>query len=451
MKIPSAYRSGYEKARALNPELAAKYVEHTAVGDPQADDVVDALASFDQREAHRFIQAGMEQDSKALADAPLALREFFERIETPPPWFDPDSVHAGCRAFHEYSDLFIPAFFVVTLQNAATLISKAFYMTGRVKTTHGLRRIRQNTRHFIEIMLPGALERHGEGWKLSVRIRLVHAQVRRFIRVSGNWDEAEFGVPLSAAHIGALFGQLLRNDAVAGRAARSASGRRVPCQLHADMALRLMVDRLAGAFFVRRRRIENRRAAPDRHRLRTASRRRIGRHRQRAGQRRASGGRRRRSGRAAENGTSRIPGLPCPARQRSGRSTAVSPAADGRAAGMVAVEARHPGGCPPAGPAHGRTLAREQFRLPARRFHDSRSQLPVAGSAGSGEDQSVVGLSVVGSPRLHSQHRTLRLDHGVEHPEPTSARSQPLRVHQLHRDPIVQPSPADRELDVEPL
>ena len=201
MKIPSAYRSGYEKARALNPELAAEYVEHTAVGDPQADDVVDALASFDQREAHRFIQAGMEQDSKALADAPLALREFFERIETPPPWFDPDSVHAGCRAFHEYSDLFIPAFFVVTLQNAATLISKAFYMTGRVKTTHGLRRIRQNTRHFIEIMLPGALERHGEGWKLSVRIRLVHAQVRRFIRVSGNWDEAEFGVPLSAAHL----------------------------------------------------------------------------------------------------------------------------------------------------------------------------------------------------------------------------------------------------------
>ena len=201
LNIPSAYRSGYEKVRALNPELAGKYVEHAAVGDPDADAVTDALASFDQREVHRFIQAGMERDSETLADAPAALREFFERIETPPPWFDPASVHAGCRAFHEYSDLFIPAFFVVTLQNAATLISKAFYMTGRVTTRHGLRRIRQNTRHFIEIMLPGALERHGEGWKLSVRIRLVHAQVRRLLRASGDWDEAEFGVPLSAAHL----------------------------------------------------------------------------------------------------------------------------------------------------------------------------------------------------------------------------------------------------------
>ena len=84
----------------------------------------------------------MEQDSEALADAPAALREFFERIETLPPWFDPDSVHAGCRAFHEYSDLFIAAFFIATLQNAATLIGKALYMTGRVKTRHGLRRIR---------------------------------------------------------------------------------------------------------------------------------------------------------------------------------------------------------------------------------------------------------------------------------------------------------------------
>ena len=63
------------------------------------------------------------------------------------------------------------------------------------------RRIRQNTRHFIEIMLPGALHRTGDGWKLSVRIRLVHAQVRRLVRQSGHWDESRYGVPLSPAHM----------------------------------------------------------------------------------------------------------------------------------------------------------------------------------------------------------------------------------------------------------
>ena len=203
MKIPEAYRAGYGAARALDADLAAQYVGQTVVGDPEADAVVEALAPFDQAEVHRFIEAGMERQAQALAGAPQALRDFFDRVSVPPAWFDPDSasVRAGCRAFHEYSDLFIPAFFVVTLRNAATLISKAFYMTGRVTTSHGLRRIRQNTRHFIEIMLPGSLDRDGEGWKLSVRIRLVHAQVRRLLRTSGDWDESVYGTPVSAAHL----------------------------------------------------------------------------------------------------------------------------------------------------------------------------------------------------------------------------------------------------------
>ena len=202
MQIPSVYQAGYAEARALNPDLAAAYVEQTVVGDPEADAVVEALAPFSQREVHRFINAGMERDAKLLAEAPPPLQAFFARIETPPAWFDPASVRAGCRAFHAYSDLFIPAFFVVTLQNAASLISKAFYMTGRVTTGQGPRRIRQNTRHFIEIMLPGALDREGEGWKLSVRIRLVHAQVRRLLRAADGWDEAVYGTPISAAHLG---------------------------------------------------------------------------------------------------------------------------------------------------------------------------------------------------------------------------------------------------------
>ena len=199
--VPSAYQAGYDKAAALNPDLAAKYIEHTVIDDPVADAVIEALAPFDHGQMHRFIKAGMEQDAKILAEAPRLLRDFFDGLETPPAWWDPSSVVAGCRAFHSYSDLFIPAFFVATLQNAATLISKAFYMTERVASEYGPRRIRQNTRHFIEIMLPGALDRRGDGWKLSVRTRLVHAQVRRLIRVSGDWDEAVYGTPLSAAHM----------------------------------------------------------------------------------------------------------------------------------------------------------------------------------------------------------------------------------------------------------
>ena len=201
LNIPEAYKASYENARAANPELAARYIEQTTVDDPVADAVMEALAGFEPRDVNRYIRAGMQQDDNLLSSAPEVVRSFFADQEEPPDWFDPRALHAGYRAFHQYSDLFIPAFFVCTVHNASTLIAKAFYATGRVMSDFGLRRIRQNTRHFIEIMLPDALERQGDGWKLSVRIRLVHARIRRLIRESGEWDESVYGTPVSAAHM----------------------------------------------------------------------------------------------------------------------------------------------------------------------------------------------------------------------------------------------------------
>ena len=196
--IPSAYRDGYEKARAVDPDLAEQYIRQTTASDGPADAVMDALAGFDTGEVNRLVQTCMRGGGGGV---PPVLRDFFREVERTPAWFAPEALRPGYQAFHEQSDLFIPAFVVGTLRNASTLIAKSFYASGRVMGTFGLRRIRQNTRHFIEIMLPNALDLHGDGWKLSVRIRLVHARLRRLIRDTGAWDESVYGVPLSRAHM----------------------------------------------------------------------------------------------------------------------------------------------------------------------------------------------------------------------------------------------------------
>ena len=199
--IPSAYRNGYERTRGSNPDLAAAYVEHAALGDPLADAAVESLSRFRPLQVHRFIQAGMERDAETLSNAPRALRDFFERLSEPPAWFDPTALRAGCRAYHANSDIFLAAHVAgVLVLGFSTLISKSFFATGRL-TDFGVKRLRRNIRHLIEITLPGGLERQGEGWKLSVRVRLVHAQSRRLIAASGDWDAGSFGKPLSAATI----------------------------------------------------------------------------------------------------------------------------------------------------------------------------------------------------------------------------------------------------------
>ena len=197
--VPSAYRESFERARAVNPDLAEQYIRLTTASDEPADAVMDALARFDTAEVNRLVRVGMDEGWKETELA--ALRDFFREAERVPAWFDPRALRPGYEAFHEQSELFIPAFVVATLRNASTLIAKSFYASGRVMGGFGLRRIRQNTRHFIEIMLPNALDRHGDGWKLSVRIRLVHARLRRLIRDTGAWDESVYGVPLSRAHM----------------------------------------------------------------------------------------------------------------------------------------------------------------------------------------------------------------------------------------------------------
>ena len=203
IQTPSAYRDGYERAIALDPTLAADYIRHTVQGDPLADAAVEALAPLSGQDITRLMSAGMDRNAKVLGEAPRALRDFFDALDTAPAWFDRDAVLPGNRAFHEYMDLFIIGFIIVTLRNFNSLMSKVFFMTGQFTTRQGLLLIRKNIRYLAEtLMLPGALDRDGDGWKFSVRIRLVHARIRRELHKSGEWDEAVFGVPISAANMG---------------------------------------------------------------------------------------------------------------------------------------------------------------------------------------------------------------------------------------------------------
>ena len=202
MKIPSCYAEGIDKAGALDADLTSLYIEHTTVGDPLADALIDELATIEPEVAERFVSAGMDQDEAGLAGAPRRLRDFFTDLEAIPSWVDFDSYMPGIKMFHRNSPLVLAAFVgAVLIEGFATNISKSFFITGRVRDS-GVKRLRQNNRHMVEIFMPGGLLREGDGWKLSVRIRLVHAKVRHLLRHSEEWDLEAYGEPLSAAHLG---------------------------------------------------------------------------------------------------------------------------------------------------------------------------------------------------------------------------------------------------------
>ena len=165
--------------------------------------MTEDLAEFSPAESGRLIEAAMNQEGEeALRDAPDSLRKFFKDAETPPEWLDYAAFAPGVRMFHRNSQVILGAFVAgVLIEGFTTNIAKSFFITGRVRD-QGIRRLGQNNRHMMEIFLPGGMYRHGDGWKLSVRIRIVHARLRYLLNNSEDWDAEAWGAPISAAHLG---------------------------------------------------------------------------------------------------------------------------------------------------------------------------------------------------------------------------------------------------------
>ena len=203
MTIPTDYRPGYERARAVEPDIAANYIAHTHIGDPLGEEMTEDLAEFSSTESRRLIEAAMQQGGEeALRNAPASLREFFRDAETQPEWLDYSAFVPSVRMFHRNSSMILAAFVAgVLIEGFTTNIAKSFHITGRVRD-QGIRRLGQNNRQMMEIFLPNGMYRYGDGWKLSVRIRIVHAQVRHLLSKSEEWDAEAWGLPISGAHLG---------------------------------------------------------------------------------------------------------------------------------------------------------------------------------------------------------------------------------------------------------
>ena len=200
--VPSSYADGYQAARAIDREFADRYIRHTLVGDPVADEVVAELAERrSSAEVHATIARTLQNHEDLPKDIPECLRGFMAELPDPPEWFDMDLYRAATRGFFRNSDMVLGALVGgAIIEGFSTLISKSFRVRGRI-LDNGVRRLKQNLLQLLEQYMPGGILPGGDGWRLSIRIRLVHAASRRLLTEAGEWDEPAHGRPLSAAHM----------------------------------------------------------------------------------------------------------------------------------------------------------------------------------------------------------------------------------------------------------
>ncbi len=201
MEVPSVFATGYDEACALDPALAHLYITHMRIGDPDADAAIADLSGLPPEEAQRFLRAGIELQEDVLREAPQSLQALVHEAATLPPWYDREAALQGCRAFLRNSDAVLAGYICgANVEGFSTMLSKSYALTGRL-LGDGVRRLKQNLRQLIDMFLPRGIEPSGDGWKLTLRIRMVHARARTLLQASDEWEHGAWGVPVSAAHV----------------------------------------------------------------------------------------------------------------------------------------------------------------------------------------------------------------------------------------------------------
>jgi hypothetical protein len=140
-----------------------------------------------------------------VTDPPPALRALFAAVDHVPYWAD-------WRVMNRASATVLRA----NIFGAAVLGCYAvplFYRLGQgakpLAMTDALiggavMRGRRTARFVIETCMPFGLQREAEGFRLTLRIRLLHARTRRAMLAGPGWNPAADGVPMSQAYTAAM-------------------------------------------------------------------------------------------------------------------------------------------------------------------------------------------------------------------------------------------------------
>jgi hypothetical protein len=166
-------------------------------GDPAADAVVAEFAGLPGGEGWRLLEAALRTEGTVPA---VRLDALLAPLREPPAWLDLDLVDAGAVAYWRVG---APMLFLTLTYGSLAFgyqsadLVRPLAATGRLERM-APRRIAETSRWVAAVTAPGGMHPGADGWQASIRVRLVHALVRRHLLESGEWDPA-WGVPISAA------------------------------------------------------------------------------------------------------------------------------------------------------------------------------------------------------------------------------------------------------------
>jgi hypothetical protein len=169
-------------------------------GDVLADAVVAWMHEYGHKNARALIARATDEGIASIADAPEALRNFFAQVEFVPLWVDRSKLDLGCDAHRRTGPMAELVLRNVALMGGyvAAAATKPLAFTAQLDKATS-RRLVETGKYWVEVTTRGSLLPRQDGWKTSIHVRLMHAQVRYMLNRSEKWDRDAWGEPLNQA------------------------------------------------------------------------------------------------------------------------------------------------------------------------------------------------------------------------------------------------------------
>jgi hypothetical protein len=185
-----------EEARARFGERADRLVTLLGQADGPADRAVEALAGHSSTARESLLGRVLSRESPKRM--PQDVRRFREALLEVPFWVDRRRAARGGAVLLR-TGIFgglVLAFRSLVLGYCSPAGNKPLVFSGRLRA-QAARRVSETGRFVQSVTLAGGLSAFAPGFVATARVRLMHAQVRRFLLASPRWDTAAWGTPIN--------------------------------------------------------------------------------------------------------------------------------------------------------------------------------------------------------------------------------------------------------------
>ncbi len=178
-------------------KLAAYYRR----SDPLADEAAAALGRLPASRGRRIFETGLAQALGDQRGVPQALRELFAQVEDVPLWVSWEQLDLGGATYRRCGVLggLVLASCALPISYSLAAGNKPLVFSGRLEQ-RSHRRLTETARFVLESCQPGQFRCRAGAWQSAVKVRLMHAQIRRLLKESGRWDPA-WGEPINQVYL----------------------------------------------------------------------------------------------------------------------------------------------------------------------------------------------------------------------------------------------------------